>query len=93
MMTPRKKSLKVDKRIVAIRRDLESYYETIRRLQDAVNNNEKIKNSPYAPRVIKYSVIPRSEKRFYYTLQSVRTEIKILEKELEALIQYGEESA
>jgi hypothetical protein len=93
MITLEKKSPKVYGRIIAIRRELEFYYETIRLLQIAINHNESIQDSPYAPRVVKYSVIPRSEKRFYSTLQNVQTEVKILEKELDTLIQYGEESA
>lgn len=79
---------KIGDRIAAIQFDLESHRESIRFLLEAIKNNNIIKNTPFAPRVIKYSCIPRSERRFQWTLQYLRTKVKLLETELETLIKY-----
>jgi hypothetical protein len=75
-------------RIAAIHIDLESYRENIKLLLDVIENNKHIKMTPYAPRVIKYSCIPISERRFHWTLQHLRSQVKLLETELGTLIKF-----
>ncbi|MCE3239372.1 MAG: hypothetical protein K0R24_2353 [Gammaproteobacteria bacterium] len=85
------KSPKVQKRINAIKTDIEHYLNSIKRLKAFLKYQQEIDRAPYAPRIIKYNRIPRSEKIFQWTLQNITTQMKFLEVELETLIKYGQE--
>jgi hypothetical protein len=76
-------------RINQIVSDIKNYRSSIKKLKAFALGNLKIDTTPYAPRKIKYTCIPRSETRFLFTLQNMRTQARVLEAELEALIKYG----
>jgi len=84
------KSKKTQDRIDAIKTEIKQYVKSIKGLKESLNYYKKIDRAPHAPRVIKYSRIPRSEKLFQWTLQNITTQMKLLEIELETLINYGE---
>jgi hypothetical protein len=85
------KSPEVKKRINAIKTDIEHYLKSIKRLKASLKYHQEIDRAPYAPRIIKYNRIPRSEKLFEWTLENIATQMKFLEVELETLIKYGQE--
>jgi hypothetical protein len=80
---------KIDERINTIKTDIKHYLKSIRRLKAHAEHHGEINRAPHAPRIIKYSCIPRSEKRFQWTLRNITTQVKLLEIELETLIKYG----
>ena len=89
MQTTPAKSPKIANRIKTINFDLASYRDSIKLILEVIEKNRIIKSTPFAPRIIKYSCIPRSEKRFQETLQRLKVQVKILETELETLNKYA----
>ncbi len=75
-------------RIASLHAELAAHHESIKLLEDAFQNNKYIEKTPFAPRIIKYSRIPRSERRFQWTINNLQFQVKLLEKELETLIKY-----
>ncbi|MEO8964506.1 MAG: hypothetical protein ABI370_07535 [Gammaproteobacteria bacterium] len=76
------------KRMAAIHNEIEAHRESIELLYDAIDNNKFVAMTPYAPRMVKYSRIGISERRFQCTLRHLNIQIKLLEKELATLIKY-----
>ncbi|MCD6040301.1 MAG: hypothetical protein K0S27_1701 [Gammaproteobacteria bacterium] len=83
------KSKKTQDRIDAVQADIKHYLQSINRLKASSKYHKEINHAPHAPRIIKYSCIPRSEKLLQWTLQNITTQMKFLEIELETLINYG----
>jgi hypothetical protein len=79
----------ISKRIKYIKYKINLHQENIKLLSNHANEISEIKASPYIPRVIKYSCIPRSDTRFIWTLQNIKKQVDLLERELETLIKYG----
>ena len=79
----------ISERIEAIKADLNSHRRSIKSLYYYAEQARKIRESTqYAPRVIKYSTLPRSEARFYFTIQNLKIQVELLELELKTLITY-----
>jgi hypothetical protein len=84
-----KKSKKTIERIETINADIKSHKKNIRLLNSYARGYVVSKRAEYAPRLIKYSCIPKCEKRYRWTLQNITTQISLLEQELATLIEYG----
>lgn len=84
-----KKSKEISGRIMAIKADIQSHRENIRLLNIYAKETRAIKVSPFVPRIVKYSSLPRSDTQFRWTLQNIRNQVALLERELETLIKYG----
>lgn len=84
------KSEKVQERINIIKTHMKHHLKSIKRLSESVKYQRKMALSPHAPRVIKYSCIPRSEARFQWTIQNITDQVKLLEVELKTLINYAQ---
>jgi len=83
------KSQKTQDRIELIKFQLKLHRKSVKRLKACFENRRKNNKAPYAPRVVKYSSLPRSEKVYQFTLQNITSQISLLERELFVLIQYG----
>ena len=81
-------SQKIVGRMQIIDAEIEAHQKNIKLLINTINYKNFIEKTPFAPRIIKYSCIPISEKRCLWTLQNLRYQVKILETELETLIKY-----
>lgn len=68
---------------------LELQYGNLKLMVESYKNIQLIKSEPFKPRVIQYTRLPKSEKYYQWAIQHCKSEIKLLEKELETLIQYG----
>jgi hypothetical protein len=90
MMNSENKSQNTVDRINQILTDIKHYRRSMKKLNAFAIGSMKIDDTPFAPRKIKYTCIPRSETRFLFTLQNIRTQVRVLETELEALIKYGQ---
>jgi hypothetical protein len=84
-----KKSKKTIKRIEIIQADIKAHKKNIKLLHLYARGYVAPKRDEYAPRVVKYSCIPKSEKRYRWTVQNLSIQIALLEQELETLIEYG----
>ena len=84
------KSEKTSERIKFIETDLKHHRRSIKRLKAYAEGLRQIDRAPFAPRIIKYSCIPRSAKRCEWTLKNITTQVDLLETELETLNKYGE---
>jgi hypothetical protein len=73
----------ISARIQAINGDIKSHRKNIKLLHIYARKAKEIKIPPYIPRIVKYSCIPRSEKRFQWTLHNIKKQIELLERELE----------
>lgn len=93
MTTQSNPSEKINERIGAIKTDIKHYRKSIKHLKACAAYQWKIDQAPHAPRIIKYSCIPRSEKRFQWTLENITIQMKFLEIELETLIKYSDTGA
>ena len=82
------KSQEVSERIEAIKIDLKYHRRCIRRLYAYAEGRRKMDMTPYAPRVIKFTCIGRSENRFRWSIQNISSQIALLERELDTLIKY-----
>ena len=82
------KSLEVSERIKAIQTDLKYHRRCVRRLYAYAEGRRKIDMTPYAPRVIKFTCIGRSESRFRWSIQNISSQIMLLERELDTLFKY-----
>lgn len=84
------RSKEINERIDAIKIEIKFYRKSIKHLTECVLYQRKIDKTPYAPRIIKYSCIPRSERLFQWTLANITVQMKLLEVELNTLIKYSE---
>lgn len=85
-----KKSQKTHERIEFILNELNNYRNSSERIKYSLKTQISYKKAPHAPRVIKYSCISKSEECFRWTLQNINTQVLLLERELAALIEFGE---
>jgi hypothetical protein len=76
-------------RINDIKIEIGMQYENLKLMFEEYKNILLIKSEPFKPRVIKYTSLPKSEKYYQWAMQHCKLEIKLLEKELDTLIQYG----
>ncbi len=83
------KSAEIQNRIDTITADIKHSLKSIKRLKAFAKYHQNIDRAPHAPRVIKYSSIPKRERCFQWTLQSITTQMKLLEAELKTLVKYG----
>lgn len=83
------KSQKTRDRIKYIRSELKSHYKTIRSLNYFARHFVPIRKANFAPRIVKYSSIPRSEERYRWTLKNITDQVTLFENELMILIKYG----
>lgn len=84
------KSEKIQQRIDWIKMHLDSHYESVSLLKENAGKFIDYNCTPlFAPRVIKYSRLPKSEKRYQFTMQNITRQINQLEIELSLLIEYG----
>jgi hypothetical protein len=82
------KSQKTQSRIRRIKADIKMHSDSMLRLKYFYTKNFN-KSELYAPRKIKYSDLPRSEERYRSSMNYIAEQLKILEQELAALIEYG----
>jgi hypothetical protein len=79
----------IAERILAIKFDLNAHRRSITTLYYYAEKARQIRvSTQYAPRVIKYSMLPRSEARFYSTIQNLKIQVELLELELKTLMKY-----
>ncbi len=83
------KSPETEKRIKSIKTEIRHHTKSIQRLKEHAAFLQQAAYAPHAPRIVKYSCIPRSEKRFQWTIEHITSQVALLEKELETLIQHG----
>jgi hypothetical protein len=83
------KSEKTQSRIKERKSDLRNYRQSLNKLETLHQEQIKIEQAPYAPHKIKYSKIPACSARSQWTIQNIKTEIRVLEAELNALINFG----
>lgn len=82
------KSQKTQERINVISTSLKFHYENVELLNKSFER-EKPKKGSFSLRKIKFGSIPRSEKVYIFTLQNIKSQISLLERELAVLIEYG----
>lgn len=83
------KSRKTKTRIKAVEADIEHYRKSIERLKQYAVLQKQVDHTPHAPRIVKYGCIPKSAKRFQWTIKNITSQVALLEKELETLMEYG----
>jgi hypothetical protein len=84
------KPVEISERIEAIKADLTFHRQNIKLLYDYAKESREIKKyALYAPRIIKYSSLPRCDKHLQWTLQNLKLQVELLELELKTLITYG----
>jgi hypothetical protein len=84
-----KRSQKTINRIEIISEEIRLHKKNIKLLNLYARGYMVPKRGKYAPRYVKYRCIPKSEKRYLWTLQNISTQISLLEQELATLIEYG----
>jgi hypothetical protein len=82
-------SQEIYERIEYIKNNIQSHKRNIKLLHYFSRRVIQIKANPYVPRIVKYSCIPRSDKRLIWTLENITNQVILLERELETLIKYG----
>jgi hypothetical protein len=88
-MKEMKRAQQTQTRINDIKIELWMQRENLELMVESYKNIQLIKSEPFKPRVIKYTSLPKSEKYYQWAIQHCKFEIKLLEKELDTLIQYG----
>lgn len=83
------KSPQTQERIKFIKTEIRHHKKSIQRLKAHAALQQQVAYAPHAPRIIKYSYIPRSEKRFQWTIEHIISQVTLLKIELETLIQHG----
>jgi len=83
------KSQKTRERIEIIQAEITAHRDNIDLLNEFSKGRKLVAENPYAPRVVKYNCMPRSEKNYQWSLQNIATQIQLLERELAVLIEYG----
>ena len=83
------KSQKTLERIESIKNDLGLHYKNIAQLRASFKWYRHLKRHSHMPRKIRFSSLPKSEKVFKFTLQNIKFQIALLERELAALIKFG----
>lgn len=84
------KSEKTKTRIDVITMDLKFHYKNLNLIRGALDKHIKVKKSCFTSRKIKYSCLPRDEKNFLFTIQNIKFQIWMLERELVVLNEYGQ---
>lgn len=84
------KSDKTKQRITQITESIKAHRKNIKLLKSKSEYHLPIKEGEtFAPRVIKFTCIPRCDKRYRYTLRNLSDQINSLKQELTLLIEYG----
>jgi hypothetical protein len=83
------KQQKTKERIEKIEADIKAHRKNIKSLNRYASGKIAGKKGEPAQRVVKFSCIAHSEKRYHWTLNNLKTQITLLEQELAILIEYG----
>jgi hypothetical protein len=97
MKTNRKKligkSIKTLERIEAIQFDIASYKDSIQRLHDYAEGRETLQGKGCTYRAVQRSLhhkrTKEDEELMQWTLQNIKTQMVLLERELDVLLEYG----
>lgn len=83
------KTSKTIMRIDTVKEEIKMHLRNINLLRWYENTTYPKAKGTFAPRTVKYTTLPKSEKRFKYTIQNLTRQMQDLEKELSVLIEYG----
>ncbi|MDX1901870.1 MAG: hypothetical protein SFW66_07710 [Gammaproteobacteria bacterium] len=97
MKTNRKKligkSIKTLERIEAVQFDIASYQESIKRLHDFAEGRITLNGTGCTYRAVQRALnhkrTQEDEDRMQWTLKNIKTQMALLERELEVLLEYG----
>lgn len=85
----RKKSEKTKKRIDEVKANLNSYRESIELLNGYAEGRLTLKGGDYCDRAACVKRTPEDDERYHWTLKNIKTQMILLERELETLLRYG----
>lgn len=83
------KSQKTRERIEVIQADIAAHRDNIELLNEYAKGRRFAAMNPFAPRIVKYGCIPKSDKNYQMTLRNITTQVLLLERELAVLLEYG----
>lgn len=83
------RSKKTENRINDINLVINFHKENIELLKHARSQYLENKTNSFVPRVIRYSSLPKIPSMFNFTLNNLQTQISLLEKERDVLIEFG----
>lgn len=88
-MNETNKTPKTMMRVDTVKQEIKMHRKNIRLLRRYENKYFPKAKGIFAPRAVKYTTLPKSEKRFIWTIQNLTRQMQDLEKELSILIEYG----
>lgn len=83
------KSQKTKERAEIVHLEIQSLRESLQLLHDEMDKKFNKYLNNFAPRIVKYSSLPRQKEQFIFTINNLSSQVKLLESELVTLAEYG----